>query len=360
MSKLDELREKISEIDLKIVRLISQRAKIAIDIAKQKEKHDSSLFRPSREQEVFLFIDQNNPGPLENVYLHNIYREIMSSTLSIEGRLRIAYFGPKGSFTHQAALKKFGNSLQLNPYFDVNGVFEAVQKKNAEYGVLPIENSTAGKVTHTLDALLDYDLHIYSEVHLSIHHCLLGLTKSLAGIKKIYTHPQARLQCRKWLSKNLPQAEWMETSSTSRAAELVAQEKDESVSAIASAASADVYGLKVIQEKIEDADRNFTRFVVVGRKSAEPSRKDRTSIVIRLPHKPGSLHEILDMISKANVNLTSIESRPSRNEIWSYVFYIDFEGHEKEEPASTLLEQIKEKTSFFRNLGSYPMDVTHQ
>ncbi len=359
MNSLEKFRKTISEIDLDIVKLISRRAEVTLEIAKQKRKESSPLYHPNREQEIFLSLDRNNRGPLESAHLHNIYREIMSSTLSIEGKLKIAYFGSKGSFTHQAALKKFGHALELTPHSDVDSVFQDVQKNNASHGVLPIENSIVGKVTHTLDSLLDYNLHICSEVHLSVHHCLLGSTHNLKKIKKVYTHPQAKMQCQKWLYKNLPQAEWLESSSTSRAAEVISQKKDKSLAAIASSASATVYNLELIRENIEDIARNFTRFIIVSKEPVKPSKKNRTSIVISLPHKHGSLHQILDIISKAEVNLTSIESRPNRHEAWNYIFYIDFDGHEKLEPIPALFEEIKRKVAFFRNLGSYPIDVTH-
>ncbi len=357
---LSKLRERISKIDLEIIKLISQRAKIALEIAQHKKQEKSSFYRPDREQEVFLSIDQNNQGPLENVHLHNIYREIMSSALAIEGRLKIAYLGPEGSFTHQATLKKFGHSLTLIPYFDISSVFKAVQKNHATYGVLPIENSIAGKVTHTLDSLLDYNLYIYSEVHLSIHHCLLGLTQDLNKIKTVYTHPQAQMQCKKWLLKNLPNAECLEASSTSRAAEIVSKEQDESKAAIASCVSADVYNLHLIKDGIEDMSENYTRFVIISKETAKPSAKNRTSIIINLLHQPGSLHKVLDLMEKVKVNLTSIESRPSNNKRWNYIFYIDFEGHEHIEPIPTLFANLKKITIFVRNLGSYPIDITHQ
>ena len=354
---INDLRKKISEVDKKIIGLLSERSKIVLDIAKTKKKEKSPLYRPHREQEIFLFLDEHNQGPLNNSHLHNIYREIMSAALAIEGNLRAAYLGPEGSFTHQAALKKFGNSLELKSLESIETVFHAVEKGDFQYGILPIENSIEGKVTTTLDALLEHGLHIYSEVHLPVNHQLISFAKSLEEITILYTHRQAKYQCRKWLLKNLPTIEWIETSSTSKAVMQVSAQKDEKSAAIGSNAAASFYEAPVLRYNIEDSSQNFTRFIIVSKNISEPSKKDRTTLVFSLPHTPGSLYNVLEIIFKAKLNMTSIESRPNRFELWNYIFYTDIEGHQLIEPLKGVIQKLKGKTTFLKVLGSYPMDI---
>ena len=354
---IKDLRKKISEVDKKIIEFLSERSKIVLDIAKTKKKEKSPLYRPHREQEIFLFLDKYNPGPLKNSHLHNIYREIMSAALSIEGDLKAAYLGPEGSFTHQAALKKFGSSLELKALESIETVFQSVEKGDSQYGILPIENSIEGKVTTTLDALLEYGLHIYSEVHLSVKHQLISFARSLEGITTLYTHRQAKYQCRRWLLKNLPEVEWIETSSTSKAVIQVASKKDKTSAAIGSNSAASFYKVPVLRVNIEDSNQNFTRFIIVSKNMSEPSKKDRTTLVFSLPDNPGSLYNVLEIIFKAKLNMTSIESRPNRFELWNYIFYTDIEGHQLIEPLKGVIKKLKEKTTFLKVLGSYPIDV---
>ena len=354
---IDDLRNKISEIDKKIVRLLSERSEVVLDIAKAKQREKLPLYKPHREQEVFLSLNKYNRGPLKDLHLHNIYREIMSASLLIEGNLRAAYLGPEGSFTHQAALKKFGSSLELTAFQEVDPIFQAIEKGEFQYGILPIENSIEGKVTATLDALLEYGLYIYAEVHLPVNHQLISFSRSLQKITTLYTHRQARFQCRKWLSENLPMVEWIETSSTSKAVMQIADKKDKKDAAIGSRAAASFYGVPILFEKIEDSSQNFTRFIVVSKELSEPAEKDRTTFVFSLPDTPGSLYNALEIIFKAKLNMTSIESRPNRSELWNYIFYVDIEGHQSMEPLKSVIQRLKEKTTFLKVLGSYPIDV---
>ena len=244
-----------------------------MNIAKAKQKERLPLYRPHREQEVFSSLDKYNQGPLKNSHLHNIYREVMSASLSMEGSLRVAYLGPEGSFTHQAALKKFGSSLELTSFQDIDSVFHSVEKGEFQYGILPIENSIEGKVTTTLSALLEYDLHIYAEVHLPVNHHLISFSGSVQEITTFYTHRQARFQCRRWILENLPTAEWIETSSTSKAVMHVAEKKDKKTAAIGSHSASSFYNVPIVSGNIEDSSQNFTRFIVVSKDVSETGRK---------------------------------------------------------------------------------------
>ncbi|MDH4262829.1 MAG: prephenate dehydratase [Spirochaetia bacterium] len=353
---LDEIRKKINQVDEEILSLISQRVDLGRHVANAKQKHDSVYFRPDRERQVMQRLTEINPGILDNVRVQNIFREIMSATLSMQKQLQVGYLGPIGSFSHQAAIKKFGHSLKLVPCADFEDVFEQVQKKKIDYGIVPIENSLEGIVNATLDNLLKYNLNIYSEVHLAIHNNLLSFAEEISQIKTIYTYRQPYGQCRQWIGKYLPHAEFIETTSTSKAAELIAQKKDPALAAIASSIAAEIYKIPILEENIEDYDRNFTRFIIIGFEEARASDLDRTSIMFSIHHEPGSLFEVLEPLYRAKVNMTSIESRPARKEPWNYTFYIDLIGHQENEPLKGILEQIKNKTLFFRILGSYPVD----
>jgi len=353
---LDEIRKKINQVDEEILKLVSERVNLGKMVANAKEKTDSVYFRPDRERQILNRIKEINPGLLDNVRVQNIFREIMSANLSIQKQIQIGYLGPKGSFSHQAALKKFGHSLSLIPCTDFEDVFDQVQKRKLDYGIVPIENSLEGIVNATLDNLLKYDLNIYSEVHLAIHNNLLSFAKKISQIKTLYTYRQPYGQCRQWIGKHLPHAEFIEMASTSKAAEFVAEKKDPSMAAIASSIAAELYDVPLLEENIEDYDRNFTRFIIIGFEKARPCDLDRTSIMFTIHHEPGSLFEVLEPLYKSKINMTSIESRPARNEAWNYTFYIDLIGHQDNEPVKSVLEQIQKKTPFFRILGSYPVD----
>ena len=355
---LEELRKKINDLDEKIIQLISERSNVAKEIAREKTTDNSPLYRPAREQEIYNKIVKLNKGPLDDSSLQNIYREIMSATLKLEGDLKIAYFGPAGSFTHQAAVKKFGNSVSLIPARDIDEVFDVVQKKEVKYGVVPLENSIEGIVNATLDSLIAYQLIIYAEIKLSVKHNLLSYCTSLGELEEILTHPQAYGQCKKWVTRNVPQAHWRETTSTSRAVEIVSKDRSKKIAAIGSSAAALEYGVPILSNNIADHQRNFTRFVVVGHDQSTPSGKDRTSIIFTLPHKPGALYGILRPVFESELNLTSIESRPNRSELWSYIFYIELEGHRNDARIQVIVDKIQSLATSCRVLGSYPSDIT--
>lgn len=351
-------REEIDKIDKEIIELIGKRAELAGEIALAKNKENLPLYQPDREQEIYTKLEKLNPGIVDDESLKNIYREIMSATLRLEGSIKVGYFGAEGSFTHQAALRKFGRSLSLLPFRSIDEVFLSVQRREIRYGVVPIENSTEGMVNPTLDALLKFDLQIYTDIILPIQHSLLGISKSLPEIKRILTHPQAYGQCRDWISLNLPQAEWQESSSTSEAVKEVMQMNNSGVAAIASAAAGELYGLPILVKDIADYKRNFTRFIVVGHDEAKPGFKNRTMISFGLPDKSGALYTVLEPFVKSRINMTGIESRPDRNQTWAYIFFVDLEGHIQDEKVIKALDEVKKLTSTFRCLGSYPTDAS--
>lgn len=350
--KLLNLRNKIDKLDSDILKLLNQRAKVTLDIGKIKRKEDKPVFSPDREREIYKRLTAHNKGPLKNETLKAIYREIMSGALSIERQLKIAYFGPKYTFTHIAALKKFGESLNYLECDSISDVFTEVERNRADYGVVPIENSTEGAVNHTLDMFIDSDLKICSEVYLHIKHNLMSKTKKMASIKKVYSHQQVLAQCRIWLETKLPHAELIPVTSTTTAAIFATLGKGRA--AIASKLAADRYNLKIIADSIEDSSHNITRFLVIGEQDVVPTGNDKTSIVFSMKDKAGALHDVLTPFKHANINLTKIESRPSKTKAWKYYFYADMKGHIKDKKIEQALKQLKNHCTFLKVLGSYP------
>jgi chorismate mutase/prephenate dehydratase len=350
--ELEKIREKIDNIDKKIVELISKRARLIKKIAEIKKKKKLSIYVPEREKEVYKKISQYNPGPLPDEYLKNIYREIMSGSLALEKELTIAYLGPPATFTHLAALKKFGSAVKYSECSNITEIFTEVEKGNADFGVVPIENSIEGAVSHTLDMFIDSELKICSEVYLEITHYLLSREKGLSGIKKIYSNPQVFGQCRRWLEKNLPAVELVEVSSTARAAQIASREAHSAC--IASKMAKDIYNLNILASSIEDIPYNITRFLVIGKTLAEPTGNDKTSIMFSVKDRVGALHDMLTPFKKYGINLTKIESRPSKRKVWDYYFFVDLEGHYKNPNVRKALKELENQASFLKILGSYP------
>ena len=297
-------------------------------------------------------ITRQNKGPLANEALEAIYREVMSASLALEKPLVIAYLGPKATFSHLAALKKFGSSVGYLPCNTIGDVFAEVEKDTADYGVIPIENSIEGAISHTLDMLVDSDLKICSQFMLDISHNLLA-NCGKTNIRKIYSNPQVFGQCRIWLETNLPKADLIEVSSTTRAAQIAAREKN--AACIASLLAAKEYKLKIIGKAIEDSPHNITRFLVIGKFEAEPTGHDKTSIMFSIKDKVGALHEMLLPFKKYKINMTKIESRPSKKKAWDYFFFIDLIGHSRDKKIMKALEELEEKCKFLKILGSYPL-----
>ncbi len=346
-----EHRQAIDRLDAKIVQLLNERTRHVLEIGAIKLAAGEEIYAPHRELAVLQRLRELNAGPITDDSLRAIYREIMSSALSLEKTMTIAYFGPEATFTHQAAIRKFGSSLQYSPHKTIADVFTEVSKGRADYGVVPVENSTEGVVTHTLDMFVDSDLKIVAQIILPIQQCLIGNTRR-DRIKKVYSHPQPLAQCRQYLQLHLASAEIVETSSTTRAAELAAKEKG--AAAIASSLAAERYGLKILEKDIQDSSSNATRFFVLGRQCSPPTGNDRTSLMLSVTHRVGALHRVLAPFNLFKVNLTRIESRPNKRKAWEYFFFVDCDGHIQDKKLAQTIERIQRDCNFLKVLGSYP------
>jgi len=348
---LNQMRGKIDEIDDKILELITARVEIALQIGKIKKREEKAFLVPDREKEIFKRLLLQNTSALPERSIRAIYREILSASLALQYPLCIAYLGPEATFTHLAALKRFGSSLKYLPVKRVADVFLEVGRNHADYGVVPVENSMEGVITHTLDMFIDSELKIWAEVLIQVSHNLLSNT-SIDEIRQVYSHPQAFAQCRLWLESNLPGAALKEVSSTAEAARLAASEKDSA--AIASDAASQLYNLESIVEGIEDSGPNFTRFLVISQSSPEKTGNDKTSIMFSIKDRVGALHDMLRPFTKHNISLTKIESRPSGRKAWDYFFFVDMKGHQADTNVARALKELEEDCIYVKILGSYP------
>ena len=356
---LEEVRGKIDSIDEKIHGLINDRARLAqlVGISKTRDGRTVDFYRPEREAQVLRMARERNSGPLRNEEILRLFREIMSACLAQQEPLKVAFLGPEGTFTQTAVLTHFGHSVRALPLTSIDEVFHEVEAASADFGVVPIENSTEGTVNHTLDRFLMSPLKICGEVELRIHHNLMGTMNSLGRIVRICSHPQSLAQCRVWLEEHLPNVEQVPVSSNAAGARRARDEKG--TAAIAGETAAEVYGLKVLAAEIEDRTDNTTRFLVLGRKLFTPSGEDRTTLLVSVGHTdaPGALSRLLEPLAKYRISMTRIESRPSHRRKWDYVFFIDFEGHADEPHVAKALADLKKRSSLFRVLGSYPRAV---
>lgn len=351
---LQDLRKSIDEIDRKILDLINERGRIALEVSGHKKENSLSIYDPAREKEIEKILREMNPGPLSDSYVLSIFREIISGCRALQKPTKIAYLGPEGSFSNQAAFHKFGSSSALIPVSSFEEVFEVVQRGRAEFGIVPVENSVEGSIGSILDMLLEWDLNICAEYYERIGHFLLSKSGDMEHVKRVASHPQALGQCRKWLGKNMPGIEYIETPSTAAAAKLAAENDD--IAAVAGEYAASLYGLEIIQSHIEDSTQNTTRFVIMGYKIPPPTGEDKTSVVFAIKDKPGALHKSLFLpFANANINLTKIESRPSKSRPWEYVFFIDFLGHKDDEKVQSVLQEVEKSCIFLKVLGSYPL-----
>jgi chorismate mutase/prephenate dehydratase len=349
---LKQLRSKIDAIDKGIVRLLNLRSRVTLGIAKLKQKSGRDVYAPDREREVLRKISLLACGPLSAKALEAIYREIMSASLSLEKPLRIAYMGPQASFSHLAALKRFGSQVEYLPLESIGDVFLEVEREGADYGVVPIENSIEGAVSHTLDMFMDSELKICAQIILDVAHNLLA-NCPLSKIRRVYSNPQVFGQCRIWLQENLPGVERIEVTSTTRAAQIAAGQRNSAC--IASVLAARVYKLRVLASDIEDSPHNITRFLVVGRTEVPQTGSDRTSIMFSVKDRVGALHDMLVPFKKYRINLTKIESRPSKKKAWDYYFFVDLKGHQGDPRVKKALAELENKCRFMRVLGSYPV-----
>lgn len=353
-SQIKELRARIDKLDLQILELVNKRAALAAEIGKQKNDHGTEIFSPEREEEVYRNVLEANKGPLDQATIRAIFREIMSGSRALQKVLKVAYLGPEYSFSHLAAIERFGQAVEFLRVGNIAAVFEAVNRGHADFGVVPLENSTDGRVSDTLDMFLRMpQIKIVAEVRLRIHHNLLARCTP-QEIRRVYSKAQALAQCRNWLSKNVPYATLHEVGSTTTAAELA--QREVGAAAIASRQAAVHYSLPILFENIEDSPHNETRFAVVGHQQTGRTGHDKTAIMFRVPHRPGALVDALNVFKEHKLNLTWIESFPAqRANKPEYVFFVDFEGHQEDPKVKRALGLLQEHCEELTILGSFPM-----
>ena len=352
--KIQHCREQIDRIDDELLKLFNQRAILAQQIGHV--KGESAVLRPEREAQVLQRMKQTNGGPLSALAVMQLYTEIMSQCRALEAQLTVAYLGPEGTFSELATLKRFGSAVQGQSCATIDDVFRAVESGAASYGVVPVENSTEGAVSRTLDLLLQSTLLVCGELMLPIHQCLLSRCNELDSIKTVFSHQQSLAQCQIWLNKNLPGAMLNPVASNAEAA-LQAANHPQVSAAIAGMQAATRFGLNVIAENIEDDPRNTTRFLVIGNQNVAPSGRDKTSLVMSAPNRPGAVHDLLLPLAKHGVSMTKLESRPARSGLWEYMFFVDIEGHESDNKVAAALAELKQAAAFLKILGSYPAAV---
>ncbi|WP_045224311.1 prephenate dehydratase [Methyloterricola oryzae] len=354
---LAQLRAQIDAIDDRILDLLNQRARCAQQVAETKTRsgEDDCFYRPEREAEVLRRVAANNPGPLSREAVVRFFREVMSECLALEKPLAVAFLGPEGTFTQQAAYKHFGHAVQAVPLPAIDEIFRAVESGNCQFGVVPVENSTEGVITHTLDSFVQSPLLIAGEVVLRIHHNLLSRLDDFTLVRKVYSHQQSLAQCRAWLDRYLPGAERIAVSSNAEAAHLASGTPDSA--AIAGEVAAGLYDLGILERNIEDDPNNTTRFLVIGRNPVGPTGCDKTSLLVSTRNYPGALYNTLEPFARFQLSMSKIESRPSRRGAWDYVFFIDVEGHRDDHPLAEALKELEKDVSMLKILGSYPRAV---
>ncbi len=358
---LASIRGSIDRIDERIHELLNERAKLAQQVGLSKKSAQGlstvEFYKPEREAQVLRQVIARNQGPLRNEEVVRLFREIMSACLAQQEPLKVAFLGPEGTFSQQAVLKHFGHSVRALPLPAISEVFEEVLAGHADFGVVPVENSTEGTVNNTLDMFITSPLKICGEIELRIHQHLMGRMHGLEKIVRVCSHQQSLAQCRHWLDEHLPNIERMPVSSNAEAARRARDE--DGTAAIAGQAAAEVYGLNVLVPEIEDTDDNTTRFLVIGRKLFAASGNDKTTLLLSAgdTQSPGTLHRLLEPLARNNISMTRIESRPSRRKKWDYLFFIDVVGHADEPPLKHALDDLKKQSSLFRVLGSYPCAV---
>jgi len=350
--KISELRLSINEIDESILNLINKRLLIAKEIGAVKKEKGSFVYDKSRENQVMQRLNAINKGPFKRQALHQIFTDIISACREIQTPTKISYLGPEVTFTHIAAMELFGHSSTFIPQTGIRDVFIDVSKGKCDYGVVPVENSIEGAINHTLDLFFESDLKICAEKYLNISHAVLSRSSSIDDIDVIYSHRQALAQCRGWIRKNLPNAVLVETNSTAHAALKAA--KEEKTAAIANSDAAHIYGLQILETNIEDHSNNITRFLLIGNDEPSPTGCDRTSIMFVISHVPGALFKILEPIAESGINMSKMESRPTKHENWSYFFFVDFDGHIADEKIKHTIERMKPYCKYIKLLGSYP------
>jgi len=350
---LDDIRKKIDTLDQALLDLLAQRSELVHEVGVIKKKEGLQIYAPEREDALLKRLESMNQGRLPEKSVRAIYREIMSAALSLEDNLTVAYLGPEGTWTHQAAIKKFGHSINYAAQANFAEVFDQVERRKAHYGVVPIENSTEGAISHTLDLFVDSPLQICAQVLLRIENGLMADIPR-EDIKTLYSHPQVFGQCRNWILRHFPHADLVEVSSTTKAAAIAKEKASEGAAALGGKLAADLNGLTILEESIQDRATNTTRFLVIGEKTCPPTGNDRTSILFSIRDRPGSLVKALQAFDKLNVNMSKIESRPSKQRDWEYIFYVDLAGHCQDKPVSDALSELENHCSLVKMFGSYP------
>jgi chorismate mutase/prephenate dehydratase len=358
--KLQAVRARIDQLDEQIQALITERARCAEEVARQKNiaGDNSEYYRPEREADVLRTVIKRNQGPLPDGEMARLFREIMSACLALQHPMTVAFLGPEGTYTQAAVYKQFGHSVNCLPLAAIDEIFREVEAGAVHYGVVPVENSSEGIVNHTLDMFLNSPLKICSEVEMRIHHCLLGRMEKrdgLSSVTAIHAHQQALAQCREWLNANLPGIPRYAESSNAEAARIAAEQVG--AVAIAGEAAAEIYQLNVLASNIEDEPDNTTRFLVIGRKMPAASGHDKTSLLLSTPNRPGALQRLLAPLADKGISMTRIESRPSRRGTWDYVFFIDIEGHAQDPAIAAVLQELEKSAAMLKILGSYPRSV---
>jgi chorismate mutase/prephenate dehydratase len=353
--KLLPLREQIDAIDAQILELLSRRGAIAQQVGHVKAETNAPVFRPEREAQVLRGVAERNPGPLKDRDVQTIFREIMSSCRALEKRVTVAYLGPSGTFSEQAVFQQFGTAIETLPCVSIDEVFRATEAGTADFGVVPVENSSEGAINRTLDLMLATTTVISGEISIPVHHSLMTKTGSMEGVTVVCAHSQALAQCQVWLNLHHPGIERRAVASNAEAAILASQ--DPTVAAIASEMAGEQYQLGVVQAHIQDDPHNRTRFAVIGALATGPSGRDHTSIVLAVPNKAGAVYNLLAPLAKHGVSMTRFESRPARIGTWEYYFYVDIEGHVVDPAVSRALAELKDNAAFFKVLGSYPQSL---
>ncbi|MDH5785288.1 MAG: prephenate dehydratase [Chromatiales bacterium] len=355
--KLQAIRQRIDVLDIELQGLLNERAALAQEVARVKLKagEGAVFYRPEREAQVLRAVKARNQGPLPAEEVARLFREVMSACLALERPMTIAYLGPAGTFSHEAALKQFGHSMVGNPLPALDEVFREVEAGSADYAVVPVENSTEGAVNYTLDLMLATPLRICGEVELRIHDHLMTKAAELSVIKRVYSHAQSLAQCREWLDTNLAGAERIAVSSNAEAARLASG--DSEAAAIAGISAAEIYELPVLARTIEDKPDNTTRFLVLGHCQVPPSGKDKTALLVSTRNKPGALSQLLQPLARHGISMSRIESRPSRQGMWDYVFFLEIDGHQQDEGVTQALAELENEASLYKILGSFPKAV---
>ena len=351
--KLKPLRESIDAIDTQILDLLGRRARVAQEVGHVKAETNAPVFRPEREAQVLRSVAERNPGPLTGADVQTIFREIMSACRALEKRVSVAYLGPPGTFSEQAVYRQFGHAVESIPCATIDEVFRAAEAGTAEFGVVPIENSSEGAINRTLDLMLQTSLLISGEISIPVHHNLMTKNGSLEGVTRICSHYQTLAQCQVWLNENFPNMERQAVASNGEAARIASE--DPTVAAIAGEVAGEKHGLHIVKAHIQDDPHNRTRFAVVGRLQTGSSGRDQTSLVLSVPNKAGAVYNLLTPLAKHGVSMTRFESRPARMGTWEYYFYVDVEGHAQDDKVSKALAELKQNAAFFKLLGSYPL-----